>query len=458
MNGESTEDTIVAVATPPGKGAVSIVRISGTRTPELAKRLVRTRRPLVARVATPAAIADERGEIIDRGLALYFSAPASYTGEDVLELHLHGSPVVTRETVRAALACGARYAAAGEFTRRAFLNGKLDLHAASAVADVIEAETRSAARAAIANLASGLAAEVGALRATLAARLEELSGAIDFPEDVPDPERADLDRTLAEIAEQLATLRADGERGRLLREGLAVAIVGPPTAGKSSLLNALLGEDRAIVSALPGTTRDTIEELIVIDGVPVRLVDTAGIRAHADRIEAAGIERTRRALEAARIAIVVIDGSEALTPEAHAILAATSARARVLFFNKADLGDAGAREHATGAPADAEDAIVGSTADAQTMARLRAAIARLGWDGEAPDLERPHIASLREFDAVNAAIEAISLARATLAAGEPIDLCAGDLARAFSALGHVSEPIAAEEVLDGVFSRFCIGK
>jgi tRNA modification GTPase len=458
MSDKSIADTIVAVATPAGKGAVSIVRVSGPRAAAVAARMARTRGPLAPRVATPAVITDERGDVIDRALALYFSAPASYTGEDVLELHLHGSPVVTREAVRAAIACGARYAAAGEFTRRAFLNGKLDLHAASAVADIIDAETRTAARAALANLGSGLTAEVERLRALLATRLEELAGAIDFPEEVPEPRRSDLNQTLSEIGAQLEALRRDGERGRLLREGVHVAIVGPPNAGKSSLLNALLGEDRAIVSELPGTTRDTIEELIVIDGVAVRLVDTAGIRTHADRLEAAGVERTRRALEAARIAVVVIDGSQALTAEALAIVAATNERARVLFFNKADLGDAGVRQFANRDRRVADEAICGSTADAETLASLRSAIARLGWESEAPDLQRPHIASLREFDAVNAAIEAIAFARETLAAGEPIDLCVGDLARAFSALGHVSERIAAEEVLDGVFSRFCIGK
>jgi tRNA modification GTPase len=451
-------DTIVAVATPAGKGAVSIVRMSGPCVRALAARMVRSRDALVPRVATHATIADERGEPIDRGLALFFAAPASYTGEDVLELHLHGSPVVTREAVRAALACGARYAAAGEFTRRAFLNGKLDLHAASAVADVIEAETRAAARAALANLSSGLATEIGKLRSSLAARLEVLSGAIDFPEEIADPDRSELDQALAQIEAELEALRRDGERGRLLREGVHVAIVGPPNAGKSSLLNALLGEDRAIVSELPGTTRDTIEELITVDDVPVRLIDTAGIRTHADRVEAAGIERTQRALETAGIAVVVIDGAQALGAEALTILHTTRRRPRVLFFNKADLGDAGVREFAMRSPDAVPGAIAGSTREARTLARVRAAIALVGWKSETPDLARPHIASLREFDAINAAIEAVGLARATLAAGEPIDLCAGDLTRAFSALGHVSERFAAEEILDGIFSRFCIGK
>ncbi|MEO6835739.1 MAG: tRNA uridine-5-carboxymethylaminomethyl(34) synthesis GTPase MnmE [Candidatus Tumulicola sp.] len=446
------DDTIAAVATPPGKGAIAIVRVSGSRVRAIAQRLVRTRSALQPRLAAQAAVLDETGQVVDRGLALFFPRPASYTGEDLLELHVHGSPIVVREIVRALLACGARHAQAGEFTRRAFLNGKLDLHEADAIADVIEAETRSAARAALANLGGGLAGEVRALRAGLAAVLEDLAAAIDFPEEVPDPDPARLDGRLATVVADLERLRRDGERGRLVREGVHVAIVGPPNAGKSSLLNALLGEERAIVSEVAGTTRDTIEESIAIAGVMVRLVDTAGIRAHAGRLESAGIDRTRRALAAARIPVVVIDGSQELGPEARTILAETRERERVLFFNKADLGDAGARE--LGDPA----AIVGSAWDAASLEALRAAIARVGWGGELPDLERPHLAALREFDAVNEALDALARARATLAAGEPNDFIVGELQRAFSALGHVSEPTAAEEVLDGVFARFCVGK
>jgi tRNA modification GTPase len=291
------------------------------------------------------------------------------------------------------------------------------------------------------------------LRTRLTAMLEELSGAIDFPDEVPEPDRAALVATIDDVAHRLETLRRDGEVGRLVREGVTVAIVGPPNAGKSSLLNALLGEERAIVSDVPGTTRDTIEETIAIDGVPVRLVDTAGLRAHADRLEAAGIERSRRALAGARVAVVVLDGSLPPSKEALALLDETRERPRAIFLNKADLGTAIEAVAAAGS-----QAVAGSTFDRASLAALRAAIAEAGWHGERPDLERPHLASIREFEAVNEALGALADARQTLARGEPADLCAGDLARAFSALGHVTERVAAEEVLDGVFSRFCIGK
>lgn len=428
------------------------MRLSGPSVRAIAQRMIRTTRPLRPRLAAKAEILDESGAPLDRGLALLFLAPASYTGEDLLELHIHGSPAIAREVVRASIACGARYAQPGEFTRRAFLNGKMDLHEAEAVADIVAAETRSAARAALANLGGGLTSEVRGLRTELAGMLEELAGAIDFPEEVPEPDRGSLENRIAEIVGNLERLRRDGERGVLVREGLQAAIVGPPNAGKSSLLNGLLGQERAIVSELPGTTRDTVEEAIAIDGVIVRLVDTAGIRSHADRLEAAGIERTRRALATSRVAIVVIDGSRPLGPEERAILEQTRERARIVFSNKADLGDAGARE------LDDSGAIIGSARSAASLEALRRAIAAIGWGGELPDLERPHLAALREFDAVNEALEALSLARTTLSAGEPSDLIAGELARAFSALGHVTQRTAAEEVLDGVFSRFCVGK
>ncbi len=444
-------ETIAALATPPGRGAIAIVRVSGPDVRAIAARVVPSA-ALQPHYAHYGAILDERGETIDRGVALFAQAPHSYTGEDTLELQIHGSPIVAREVLRALLALGARPAEPGEFTRRAFMHGKLDLHAAAAVADLIDAETRSAARAALANLGGGLANEVNALRARFTAIVEDCSGAIDFPDEVPDPDRARVQHELDAIGAALQRLQRDGEVGRLVREGITVAIVGPPNAGKSSLLNALLGEERAIVSEIAGTTRDTIEESIAIDGVGVRLVDTAGIRDHADRLEAAGIERSQRALAAARIALVVLDGSAPLTSDARALLARTSADARVVFFNKADLGEIGAREAAI------PDAISGSVYEPGTIRALRAALARVGWGGEAPDLERPHLASAREFAAVNAALHALEAARETLRAGEPVDLVVGDLQEAHAALGHVTGDVAAEEVLGGVFRRFCIGK
>jgi tRNA modification GTPase len=450
LDGAST--TIVAVATPPGKGAIAIVRASGPSVPELARRLVQTKSRLRRRVATYATIVDESGDLLDHGLAIFFEAPQSYTGEDMLELQIHGSPVVAREVVRAMLACGAALAEPGEFTRRAFFNGKMGLHAAAAVADIIDAQTRSAARAALANFDSGLAHEVRAVRSALATIVEELEGTIDFPDEVPEPDRGVLKERLAPIRTRLERLRRDGELGKIVREGLGIAIIGPPNAGKSSLLNALLGMERAIVSEIPGTTRDTIEESVVVDGVPVRLIDTAGIRAHADRLEAQGIARTERALEGAAIALVVVDGSRAPDSGLRRLLERTQGRPRILFLNKADLGTdpAFGREW--------PDAIAGSVREAATLERLRRAIASAGWNGESFDATRPHLASLYEFEAADAALTALARAGDALDAREAIDFVATELAHAFSQLGHVSEQVAAEEIVTGIFSRFCIGK
>lgn len=447
-----SEDTIAAIATPPGKGAIAIVRVSGPQVPALASRLFRCAGDLQERVATYGTIVGEDGRAIDRGMAILSRAPRSYTGEDTLELQVHGSPVVAREVLRALIACGARYAAAGDFTRRAFMNGKLDIPSVAAIADLIDAETRSAARAALANLGGGLANHVRALRARLSHLLEELAGAIDFPDEVPDPDRTTLMRELDDVLAELQRLQREGETGRIVREGVTVAIVGPPNAGKSSLLNALLGEERALVSEIAGTTRDTIEESITVHGVQMRLIDTAGIRDHADRLETAGIERTKRALAGARVALIVLDGSQALGAGARALLAQTADRARVVFVNKADLGDAGARE------LDGTGHVRGSVRDHATLQALRTALSSAVWQGGAPDLERPHLASLVELGAVATALEALGRAQETLRAGLPADLIAGELQRAGAALGQITGDAATEELLSAIFARFCIGK
>lgn len=445
-------DTIAAIATPPGKGAIAIVRVSGPQARNLASRLFRCKGQLRERLATYGTVVDEHGVAIDRGVAILSIAPHSYTGEDTVEFQVHGSPVVAREVVRALIACGARYASAGEFTRRAFLNGKLDLHGAAAVADLIDAQTRSAARAALANLGGGLANEVRALRARLATILEELAGAVDFPDEVPDPDRDVLARELDAIAGELQRLQREGEAGRLVREGVPVAIVGPPNAGKSSLLNALLGEERALVSEIAGTTRDTIEESITVHGVQMRLIDTAGIREHADRLEAAGIERTQRALAGARVALVVVDGSQPLGTEARTLLEQTEDRSRVVFANKTDIAAVGA------AQLDGVPHVRGSVYDRATLELLRDALAQAAWGDELPDLERPHLASLSELDAVAQALDALAHAQHTLRASDPMDLIVGELQRAFAALGHLTGDTANEELLTGIFARFCIGK
>lgn len=447
-------ETIAAIATPPGRGAIAIVRCSGPQARQIAARVFRSRAALLDRVATYGEILDVDGCVLDRGLALAMDAPRTVTGENVVELHVHGSPVVAREALRALLHAGARAAGPGEFTRRAFLNGKLDLSAAEAVADVIEAESRAGARAAQANLSGGLRAAIEAIAAPLQTLLEDLAGAIDYPDEVPEPDAGTVAARLAGLDERLAALTVGWERGRLIREGLALAIVGPPNAGKSSLLNALLGEERAIVAPIAGTTRDVIEERFFIDGVAVRVLDTAGLRESDDALERIGIERARRALAGAAVALVVVDGSQPLDADARAVLHATRERPRVLFFNKRDLGRAGydARDSRE------SDAIAGSAFDPETLATLRRAIAGAGWESEALDLARPHLASARQAAAVARAREALARAGDTVRARDALDLIAPELVGAVAALGEITGAVATEAMLDGVFARFCVGK
>lgn len=447
-------ETIAAIATPPGRGAIAIVRCSGPDARRIAARVFRSREPLADRVATYGDILDADGRVLDRGLALAMDAPRTVTGENVVELHVHGSPVVARETLRALLHAGARAAGPGEFTRRAFLNGKLDLSAAEAVADLIEAESRAGAQAARANLTGGLRAAIDAVAAPLAGVLEELAGAIDYPDEIPEPDRVEVYARILGPEEELTALAADWERGRSIYEGLSLAIVGPPNAGKSSLLNALLGEERAIVAPLAGTTRDVIEERFFIDGVPVRVLDTAGLRESDEPVERIGVERARRALESAAVALVVVDGSQPLDADANAVLTATRVRPRVVLFNKSDLGRRG--YDARGAAEN--DAQFGSVLDGATIERLREAIAQIGWRGERIDFTRPHLASARQADAVSRAREALSRARCTLDLGDALDLIVPDVLGAVAALGEITGAVATEAMLDGIFARFCVGK
>lgn len=408
----------------------------------------------MARVATLGTVVDAAGSALDRGLAIAFPAPHSYTGEDVVELHVHGSPAIARDTLLAALAAGARLANPGEFTRRAYLRGKLDLTAAEAVGELIEAEQRSAARAALARLSGGLAGEIDTRRAALDDILEELAASLDFPDEVAAPDAGSLALRLRDLDAGLGRLARSWETGLVLREGVAVAIVGPPNAGKSSLFNALLGAERALVSEVAGTTRDTIEETLALGrGFTARVIDTAGLRSSDDPLESAGIARTERALATASIVLVVVDGSRPLDAAARAVLTRTRERERVAFFNKSDLGRAGYEQRE---PAD-QGALCGSARDGTTVARLRTALAACA-GADRVDLARPHLGTARQADAVLEARRALALALATLAADDPIDLVATDLARARAALAGITARDADETLLDGIFSRFCIGK
>ena len=435
----SPPDTIAAIATPPGRGAIGIVRVSGARAPGIARQLLG--RVPQARVATLMAAKDARGELLDEGLALYFPAPRSYTGEDALEFHGHGGPLVLQSVLSACVDAGARLAEPGEFTRRAFLNGKLDLAQAESVADLIDAASREAARSALRSLQGEFSAAVDALVAQLVELRALTEAMLDFPdEEVETLHRDDAAARLAQVRAALEEVLAKSRQGSLLRNGIHVVLAGRPNVGKSSLLNRLAGEERAIVTPIAGTTRDALREPIQIEGVPLVVIDTAGLRPASDLVERLGIERTQRELERADIVIVIFEAGEAHAP----LDGMPAGTALIEVYNKIDLRPG----FVPPAGAVAVSAKTGAGVDQLKRAILQAA----GWNatGETVFLARER--HLRALQRAAAHLEA--------AAREPQrwELFAEELRLAQTALAGITGEFTADDLLGEIFGRFCIGK
>jgi tRNA modification GTPase len=431
-------DTIAAIATPAGRGGIGVVRVSGPAVQRIGASVLGQLPP--ARVATHAAFRDASGETVDEGVALYFPAPHSYTGEDVLELQGHGGPVVMHAILGACVDAGARIAEPGEFTRRAFLEGKLDLAQAEAVADLIDAASREAARSALRSLSGEFSAAVAALAGGLVELRALTEAMLDFPEeDVELLHRDDAARRLAEVRRLLEEVLGKSRQGSLLRSGVHVVLAGRPNVGKSSLLNRLAGEERAIVTEIPGTTRDALREPVQIEGVPLVLVDTAGLRVASDAVERLGIERTQRELEQADVVLAVYEAASG-----QATLAGLPpGTARIDVYNKADLAPGFA-------PPAGALAVSARTGDG--LRELRAAILRsAGWSaaGEPVFLARErHVRALERAQA-----------HLAVAAGERRwELFAEELRLAHVALGTITGEFGADELLGEIFARFCIGK
>ena len=441
----TADDTIVAIATAPGAGGVGIVRLSGADARAIGERICG--RKLRVRAAQYARFTDAHGGTLDDGIALYFAAPASFTGEDVVELQGHGGPVLLRELVARCVALGARQAGPGEFSQRAFLNGKLDLVQAEAIADLIAAGDARAARAARRSLDGAFSGRVDALMAQLLAIRVHVEAAIDFADESLDTLGGTaLFGRLQQARDALAQLRGDAERGRKLRDGLHVVLAGPPNAGKSSLLNALAGSERAIVTDIAGTTRDVLQETIRIDGVELTLVDTAGLRLADDAIEAEGIRRARGELARADLALAVLDARE---PDAgRAALASDLAgAAQVLWLhNKADLLPA--------QPVLGDDALAVSARTGLGLPRLHQRLFELA-GGNAG--EGAFSARARHVQALAYAEEWLTQAAAELSA-ERLELAAEALLRAHEALGEIGGRVDADGLLGHIFTSFCIGK
>ena len=456
-------DVIAAIATGVSPTAIGIVRVSGDGCFALCDRVFRAvnGRPFhdqKARNMTFGDILDAQGRCIDHGLAVRFPAPHSYTGEDSAEFHCHGSPVVLRELLSALFAAGARQAGPGEFTKRAFLNGRLDLTEAEAVVDLIGSETAAAARNAAAQLSGSLRRDFQAVTDTLLDITTRFYAVVDYPdEDIPDIHPEEVSAALTAAGDTLRRLLATCGRGRVLKNGVATAIIGRPNAGKSSLLNALAGYERAIVTDIPGTTRDTVEESVVCGGVRLRLIDTAGIHETEDTVEKLGVERSRQAAAAADLILAVVDGSTPMTGEDREILdlARRSGKPFLVILSKLDLGTPApiCLEGTDGHPV---TAIQLSSRTGEGLDVLEDTVAALFPAGDAPD--GSILTNERQEDAARRALSAVERAAAALAEGFTPDAILTDAEEALDALGELTGRTAREEIVSGIFSRFCVGK
>ena len=443
----STSDTIVAIATPPGRGGIGVVRISGADAARIAVDLIGRQKPLEPRHATFAKRAD------DHVVVTLFDAPRSYTGEHVVEISAHGSPVVLNAIVRAAVDAGARLAEPGEFTLRAFLNNKLDLVQAEAVADLIDAVTPLQARAAFDQLESTLTQAIGGIERDLFDVMAKLEASLDFPDEgyhfvAPKEARASLSAIVASVD----ILLAQAARGRLIREGAQVAIAGAPNVGKSSLFNALLNTNRAIVTAVPGTTRDLLTERADIGGLSLSLVDTAGVRETVDVVEQEGVARSRSTLRVVDLVIVVLDRSRPLSDEDRDVLASTVNRRRVIVLNKSDLP----AELSVEQLEPLEPLPLSATTGAG-LVRLIDAIATT-LNASEPLRDQPHITNTRHIALLERARAALLRAIAALENEVPEEFPLLDLQEAAHALQEITGQRTSDDLLRHIFERFCIGK
>ncbi len=442
--GEAAGDTIAAVATPPGRSGIGVLRLSGPKVPAIA-RAVLGRLPQ-ARRATLCVARDARGESLDQGIALYFPAPRSYTGEHVLEFHGHGGPVVLHALLGALLDAGARLAEPGEYTRRAFLNGRLDLAQAEAVADLIDSASREAARSALRSLAGEFSAAIESLVAALTELRALTEAMLDFPEEEVDAlHRDDARARLARVRSALEEVLAKSRQGSLLRTGIHLVLAGRPNVGKSSLMNRLAGEERAIVTAIPGTTRDALRETIQIEGVPIIVVDTAGLRESRDEVERLGIERAWREVARADVIVAVLDAQAGVGAEDRALLGSLPPEGeRIHVLNKIDLAPA----------AQTDLAVVRVSAKTGAgLPELRQAILQAaGWRASG---ESVFLARERHLRALARAQAHLAAAAAQEAQWE---FFAEELRLAQEALGEITGRVSADDLLGEIFSRFCVGK
>lgn len=453
------DETIAAVSTAYGEGGIGIVRISGDKARDILGRIfVSEHSPEPRRLTYGSVIDPKTGEKIDEVLAVYMPAPHTYTTEDVVEIDCHGSIVSLRRILALCLEEGARPAEKGEFTKRAFLGGRLDLSQAEAVIDMIKAKTDRGFGAAMNQLEGLLSNEIRALREKLVDLLVNLTVNIDYPdEDIEELLYGDLEKSLLEIKTGIEELLAGADSGRIIREGLDVAIIGRPNVGKSSLMNALLKESRAIVTDIPGTTRDTIQESISIDGIPIRLTDTAGIRQTEDEIEQIGISRSRASADSADLVIYIVDASCPIGEEERSIARAVRERKVIVLSNKQDLDPVITEEELRELFPNSR--IINTVlSEGRGVKEMEEAIKEMVFSGDVTQENSLMVTNVRHGDLLKNSLSSIDDAIVMTRQEEPLEIIEIDVKNAYENLGEIIGEEVAEDIIDEVFARFCLGK
>lgn len=454
------EDTIAAVATAYGEGGIGIIRISGEESLNVLKQIFRPAAVDVIenRRMTYGRIYDENDSMVDEVLAVYMKGPKTYTGEDVVEINCHGSMVSLRKTLALVLRKNVRSAEPGEFTKRAFLNGRLDLSQAEAVIDIIKAKTDSGYDVAVSQLEGRLSERVKEIRKELLDVLVNLTVNIDYPdEDIEELTYSELKKNILLIGDMIEKLISTASSGRMMKEGIRVAIVGKPNVGKSSLMNELLKESRAIVTDIPGTTRDTIEEAVNIRNIPVYLVDTAGIRETSDKVELLGIEKSKQAFNNADFVIFVIDGSIPLTDEDESIMEYLCDKKSLVLINKNDIGQIISPEEIL-EKLPKSKVVETSLIEGKGIEEIEDTIEKLVFDGEISQGESVIVNNARHTELLEKSRDFLNDAYGMAQAGEALDFIEVDVKSAYEALGEIIGETVSDDIINEVFSRFCLGK
>ncbi|MGT2906251.1 tRNA uridine-5-carboxymethylaminomethyl(34) synthesis GTPase MnmE [Streptococcus dentiloxodontae] len=449
-------DTIAAIATPLGEGAIGIVRLSGTEALPIAQKIFKGKDlTQVPSHTINYGHITEKGEIIDEVMVSVMRSPKTFTREDVVEINTHGGVAVTNEILQLVIRAGARMAEPGEFTKRAFLNGRVDLTQAEAVMDLIRAKTDKAMAVAVQQLDGSLSALINNTRQEILNTLAQVEVNIDYPEydDVEEMTTALIREKTQEFQTLLENLLATAQRGKILREGLATAIIGRPNVGKSSLLNNLLREDKAIVTDIEGTTRDVIEEYVNIKGVPLKLIDTAGIRETDDLVEKIGVERSQKALEEADLVLLVLNAAQPLTDQDRSLLDISRNSNRIVLLNKTDLPEEIETDELP------EDSIRISVLKNQNIDQIEERINRIFFDNAGiVEKDATYLSNARHISLIEQALESLKAVNDGLEMGMPVDLLQVDMTRCWEILGEITGDAAPDELITQLFSQFCLGK